>query len=129
MATTEVTRTAAARNAAADAVVDLLDVNAPGKLIIMKADETVLSEHALSNPAFGAASGGVATASAIGDDTSANASGTAALFKCEDGNALEVFRGSVGEAGSGEALIVSSTNVVAGTKVSVASLTYTAPNP
>ena len=94
---TDLTRSTAARNAAADAVVDLLDVNAPGKLVIMEADETVLSEHALSNPAFGAAAAGVATAGAIGDDTSANATGTAALFKCEDGNALEVFRGSVPE--------------------------------
>lgn len=124
---TDLTRSAAARNAAADAVVDLLDVNAPGKLVIMEADDTVLSEHALSNPAFGAAAGGVATAGAIGDDAAANASGTAALFKCEDGNGLEVFRGSVGL--SGEALNLNSLSIVAGTTVSVSSLTYTAPNP
>ena len=124
---TDLTRSDAARNAAANAVVDLLDVNAPGKLVIMEADDTVLSEHALSNPAFGAAAAGVATAGAIGDDASANATGTAALFKCEDGNALEVFRGSVGV--SGEALNLNSLSIVAGTTVSVSSLTYTAPNP
>jgi len=129
MATTDITRSDAAKNAAADAVVDLLDVNAPGKMIIMESDDTVLSEHALSNPAFGASSGGVATAGAIGDDTAANASGTAALAKFEDGNALEVFRCSVGEAGSGCGVIVNSTNIVATTKVSVASVTYTEPDP
>ena len=123
----DLTRSAAARNAAADAVVDLIDVNAPGKLVIMEADDTVLSEHAMSNPAFGASAAGVATAGAIADDTSANATGTAALFKCEDGNALEVFRGSVGT--SGEALNLNSLSIVALTTVSVSSLTYTAPDP
>ena len=124
---TSLTRSAAARNAAANAVVDLLDVNAPGKLIIMTAADVVLSEHALSNPAFGAAAAGVATAGAIGDDTAANATGTAALYKVEDGNALEVWRGSVGL--TGEALNLNSLSTVAGTTVSVSALTYTAPNP
>ncbi|HUX58634.1 MAG TPA: hypothetical protein VMV77_16810 [Bacteroidales bacterium] len=124
---TSLTRSAAARNAAANAVVDLLDVNAPGKLIIMTAADVVLSEHALSNPAFGAAAAGVATAGAIGDDTAANATGTAALYKVEDGNALEVWRGSVGL--TGEALNLNSLSIVAGTTVSVSALTYTAPNP
>jgi len=124
---TSLTRSTAARNAAANAVVDLLDVNAPGKLIIMTAADVVLSEHALSNPAFGAAAAGVATAGAIGDDTAANATGTAALYKVEDGNALEVWRGSVGL--TGEALNLNSLSIVAGTTVSVSALTYTAPNP
>lgn len=124
---TDLTRSTAARNAAVDAVVDLIDVNTPGKLVIMTAADAVLSEHAMSAAAFGAAANGIATAGAIGDDTSANATGTAALFKCEDGNALEVFRGSVGL--SGEALNLNSLSIVAGTTVSVSALTYTVPNP
>jgi hypothetical protein len=128
LATTDLTFGTGALNAAVDAVVDLVDVNGPGKLIIMESDDTVLAELTMSNPAFGASTAGVATANAITKDDSANATGTAAKFKIEDGNALSVIQGSVGIAASGEALILNTTSIVAGIDVEVSALTITLPN-
>jgi hypothetical protein len=128
LATTNLTFGTGALNAAVDAVVDLVDVNGPGKLVIMESDDTVLAELVMSNPAFGASTAGVATANAITKDDSANATGTAAKFKIEDGNALSVIQGSVGIAASGEALILNTVSIVAGIDVEVSALTVTLPN-
>jgi hypothetical protein len=90
---------------------------------------TVLAELALSNPAFGAAAdaapGATATANAISDDTSANATGTATFFRLLDRNGTPRVQGSVGT--SGEALNLNTTSIVAGATVSVTSLTVTMP--
>jgi len=80
------THAQAALQAATDAVVDLIDVGAGanGTLELLD-DTTVLSAHAFSATAFGAANaGGVATAAAIGDDTDADATGTADKAKIKD---------------------------------------------
>jgi len=61
----------AARNAACDAIVDLLDVgsaDANGDLVIQTSGDVEVATLALSNPAFGDAVGGVATANTISDD-------------------------------------------------------------
>jgi hypothetical protein len=121
-----VTLATAARNAAADAVVDLLDAGATsGKLIIKNAGGTKLAELVMDKPAFGAATAGVATASTISDDASADATGTAATFEAQDSDGNVVYTGSVGT--SGEALNLNTTAIVAGTKVSITALTYTQP--
>lgn len=117
----------AARNAACNAIVDLLDVgttDANGDLVIMTSGDVEVATLALSNPAFGAAATGVATASAISSDTNATG-GTAALFKMQDRDNTEVFRGSVGT--SGAELNLSSVAIGAGDTVSVSSFTVTMP--
>ena len=74
-----------ARNAACDAIVDLVDGGAGAGTLAIRtgspptnpadADSgTLLGTLTFSDPAFGAASGGTATASAITSDTNADAS-------------------------------------------------------
>ncbi len=117
----------AARNAAANALVDLLDVgttDANGDLVIQTSGDVEVATLALSNPAFGAAAAGVATANAISDDTSATG-GTAANFILQDRDNVEVMRGDV--ATSGAELNLSSVTIGAGDTVSVSALTVTMP--
>jgi len=127
--------------AAADAVVDLVDGGAGAGLLRIydgsvptDADtalsgNTLLAELTMSDPAFGNAAdggpGGLATASAIGDETSAPATGTATFFRMVDSNALAVMQGAVGTAGA--ELNLNSVSISTGVTVSVSSFTYTQP--
>lgn len=80
MALTHVT---AVRNTLADACVDLIDAGTTdpnGDLVIMTSADAEVATLPCSDPAFGAAAAGTATANAISDDTDA-AGGTAAKFK------------------------------------------------
>src|SRR5215216_7185714 len=101
--------TTAARNAAADAVVDLVDVGGAGSLRIysgtMPTDantalsgNTLLAQLTMSATAFGSAAAGVATAAAITQDSSADATGTATFFRILSGGATVVMQGSAGTA-------------------------------
>lgn len=121
------TLTTAARNAACNAIVDLIDggtTDANGDIVIMTSGDVEVATLAMSNPAFGAAATGVATAAAISDDTSATG-GTAALFKVQDRDNTEIFRGTVGT--SGADLNLSSVTIGASDTVSISSLTVTVP--
>jgi hypothetical protein len=125
-----------ARSAAADAVVDLIDAGAAaGTLKIYSGSVgttandtpagTLLATVAWADPAFGAASSGVATAT---DPASVNASatGTAGCFLVEDSNGNNVFDGTVTATGGGGDLTLSSTSLVSGSPVDITSFTYTA---
>lgn len=115
----------AARNAACDAIVDLCDAGAgAGKLVIRTSGDVEVATLTLSDPAFGAAATGVATASAITSDTSATG-GTAAKFTLEDSTGAVVMTGTVGT--SGAELNLSSTTIGAGATVAVSSFTVTVP--
>lgn len=125
-----ITLTANARNAACDGIVDLVDAGAgAGTLEIKTAASTVAgtSEAAtltFTDPAFGAAAAGVATASAITDDTNATG-GTASDYTVFDSNSAAVWQGSVST--SGADLNLSSTTIGASDTVSISSLTLTVP--
>lgn len=127
MALTHVT---AIRNGLANLVVDAIDVGtgvAAGYITISTAAFSVLlATLPFSNSAFGAATGGVATASAITSDTNADNTGTAAVFKINDRDAAEVLRGTVTATGGGGDIQLSSVSIVAGDTVSISSMTYTA---
>lgn len=123
-----ITHTTTARNGLANYLVDLLDAgttDAQGDLVIMTAADGEIAVLPLSNPAFGAAVAGVAPAGTITDDTTALA-GTAALFKLQDRDNVEVVRGTVTATGGGGDIELTSINIGAGDTVSVTSLTYTA---
>lgn len=125
------THTSGARNAAANAVVDLLDVgttDATGDMAFAKADDTVLVTCNFSNPAFGNAASGVATAAAISTGTvgASITSQTIAKVILRDRNNAEVLRGTVAQSSGGD-VNLSSVVVSTGDTVSVSSLTYTAP--
>ena len=126
-----VTHTTAVRNELANLVVDHCDDGAgAGKLIIratgtVAAPGTEVATLTFSDPAFGAAASGIATASAITDDTNATG-GTAATATLEDDSTNIAAHCSVGT--SGEDINLSSVSIGAGDTVSISSLTYEAPN-
>lgn len=121
MATLEV----AARNAACDAIVDLIDAGAgPGTLVFQTSGDVEVATLTFSDPAFGAAVAGVATAGAITSDTSATG-GVIAQASIFDSNASKVLEASVGV--SGAEINLSSLTIGAGDTVSMSSLTLTVP--
>lgn len=89
--------------------------------------QVLLAEGRWNATAFGASSGGVATAAAITSDSSANATGTASWFRAlkSDGTTA-VFDGSVGT-GTND-LVLNTTSIVSGAAVAISAFTYTA-NP
>lgn len=127
----------AAASAAADAVVDMIDAGAGAGTIKLysgtiptNADtavgaQTLLATLTFSDPAFGAASNGVATANAITSDTSADATGTATWARVETSAPATVMDLTVGT--SGEDINLNTNSIVAGATVAITSLTYTQP--
>ena len=124
-----VTHTETVRNALADYVVDLCDVGGTGNLVI-RATGTVASPGTeiatlpFSATAFGAATGGVATANAITADSSATG-GTAATATLEGGGGGIAAHCAVGASGSD--INLSTVTIPALATVSISALTYTAP--
>src|SRR5687767_9486019 len=128
----------ASQNAAADGVVDRLDLGSAAARLRIYAGtrpttvndalsgNTLLAELVMSDPAFGAAAAGVATAGAISSDTSADATGTGSFFRMGqfDGSVFTPeLQGEVGTAGAD--LNLSTTSIAAGGTVQVTSFTYT----
>ena len=123
-----VTHPAAVRNTIADTVVDLIDAGAgAGTLEIQTGGSVEVATLTFSDPAFGNAAAGVATAAAITSDTNATG-GTAAQFVIQDSNSTAVINGSVTATGGGGDIQLSSVAIGAGDTVQITSLTYTAPN-
>jgi len=124
----QITHVTAIRDAMVDLVVDAIDAgttDTTGDLVIMTSgDVPVATLTWTATPAFGASASGTATMNAINDDTNA-AGGTAALFKFQDRDNSEVFRGIVGTVG--EDLNLSSLDIGATDTVAVTSFTYTGP--
>lgn len=87
---------------------------------------TLLAELTCSDPAAGAAASGVLTFSAITQDASANATGTATWFRMVDSTGTFVLDGNVGTSGSD--LNLTSTSITATEPVSISSATITAGN-
>ncbi len=119
-----VTHSTAARNAAANAVLALLNVGGAGTLVFLTTGLTVLASLALSNPAAPSASSGSATFNAI-TNAIAGATGTATVFQLRDNSGTTQVTGSVGN-GSGGDINMSSNVVTTGDTVSITSLSYSA---
>ena len=121
-----VTHVTAARNAAADAVVDRLDLgstDSTGDLAFATSADAVLCTCNFSATAFGSASSGVATAATISQGTVATG-GTIAKAFFRDRNNAEVFRCAVSTSGSD--INLSSVTVAINDTITISSLTYTA---
>lgn len=128
---------AATRNAEADAAVDRLDAGAgPGTCKVYtgaqpaSADDaatgTLLATFTLSDPAFGSAAAGVATANAIAT-VQAAASGTAGWFRAADSAGNTCWDGSATASGGGGNLQLDDVSPTAGQDISITSWTYTVP--
>ena len=125
----------ASRNAACDAIVDLLDVGGTGTIQIRTgaqptnvsdaAQGTLLGTLTFSATAFGAAATGVATAAAITSDTSADNSGTAGHARNLNGGGTIHSDATCGQ-GSGDYNFDNNV-VVAGGIIAVSSMTLTVP--
>lgn len=110
-----------ARNAAADAVVDLLD---GGTLVFKTSGDVEVATLTFGTPAFGAAASGVATANSITSDSSATGGTTTKAVFVTSG-AANVLTCTVGT--SGADINLDNNVVSAGVTVAVTSLTYTQP--
>lgn len=120
--------TAAARNAATNAVVDLLDIGAGtnGTLEILTSADVVLATFTLDATAFGASAAGVATMGGLPKTVAAGATGTAAKYFIKDQDGTEVWRGTVTATGGGGDATIDNVSIVSGQNVTVNTFTYTA---
>jgi hypothetical protein len=124
----------ATRNAMLDAITTavgsngLLDIYSgtqPASPTTAITTQTLLAQLACSATFAAAASSGVLTASAITQDSSANASGTATWYRLKTSGGTGVVDGTVGTTSSD--LVLNTASIVSGGPVSVTSFTYTAP--
>lgn len=115
----------AVRTLACDAMVDSIDAGAgAGTFVVETSGDVEIATLTFSDPAFGGASNGVATASAITSDTNATG-GTAAQVSVYDSTAAKKWEWDAGT--SGTSIIMSSTAVGAGDTVACSALTVTMP--
>ncbi len=122
-----VTHPTATRNLMCDLVVDQLDLNTPpAKLIMQSAASATVATLTFSNPAFGAAASGTATAAAITSDTAA-VGGTITKAELRQGGATPIILCSVTATGGGGDIQMNSVIISAGQTVAITSLTYSAP--
>jgi len=134
----------ASQQAAADAVVDRIDVgvtNATGRLRIYTGSQpadaddaatgTLLVEILLANPAYGAAAtSGAAALLGTPRSAGATAAGVAGWFRVIDRNVAGVFDGNIratADADTGQELVLDNTNIASGQTVNISSLSYTQP--
>lgn len=119
------THPTAVRNGIADFVVDRVDAGpGAGTLEFQTAGGAEVATLTFSDPAFGAASGGTATANAITDDSNATG-GTVTQFVVKDSTGAEVFSGTAGDVGT-EEIVLSNATIAASDAVSCSSFTYSA---
>lgn len=128
----------AARNGACNGIVDLLDAGAGAATLSIRtgappanvadADSgTLLATLTFSDPAFGNAATGVATASSITSDTNADNTGDAGHFRAKDSDANTVFQGTAGEAADTPDMVFDEKSIVAGGTVACTAMTVTVP--
>ena len=117
----------AARNAACDAVVDLVDVGGGGKVVIKTAGASVLATIPTAATAFGSASTGIATAASLPLSANASASGTAATYEVQNNAGTVIWSGTVSATGGGGDMQLSTTTITSGQPVSITSWTHTQP--
>lgn len=126
----------ASQNAACNAIVDLIDAGAGAGTIQIRsgtqpasandaATGTLLATLTFSDPAFGNASSGIAAASAITADSSADATGTASWARVLDSDSNVIMDCDVGT--SGATINLNSVSITAGGNVSITSMTVTMP--
>jgi len=124
------TLSTAIRNAMVDAATNFLDsgvTDANGDFVLMTALDVEVATLPLSNPAFAGSVNGVANANAIASDTSATG-GIAALFKMQNRDNAEGFRGTVTGTGGGGDVEATNPNIAANDTVQVTGTpTFTQP--
>lgn len=130
----------AAQQAAADAIVDLIDADAgAGTLKIYSGAQpasandavagTLLAVLTFTTTAFGSADvAGTAAAATITGDSSADETGTATWARIEDNSGDNVFDCNVGEAADDAFITLGETDIIAGGGVNVTAFNITMPS-
>lgn len=127
----------AARNAAADAIVGLIDAGAAAGYVEIRsgaqpasvgdaATGTLLATVTLADPAFGAAAGGTATANASAT-VQGLTDGQAGWFRVYDDNDVAIIDGSCTATGGGGDMQLNTTTISTGVDVDITSWTITMP--
>ena len=131
-----------ARNGGCDGIVDLFDGGTPPATMAIRTGSpetnvsdasggTLLGTVTFSNPAFGSASTGVATANAITSDSNADNSGVAGHFRAYQGAAGDtaaLCQGTAGDAGDAPVdMQFDNKTIVAGGVIAISSMTVTVP--
>ncbi len=119
------TLSTAARNAACDAVVDLVDAGTPPGRILLRASSTTIATINFENTAYGAASTGVATAASFPKSATAAATGVMDNYVIENNAGTDIITGTVGE--SGADINFDNNDINSGQTVTLSSLTHTQP--
>jgi hypothetical protein len=115
-----------ARNASCDATVDLIDVGAGTATFVCRdSGGTTLVTLNLPNPAFGAASSGVATALGVPISANAVATGTLNNYRVLSRGSVHLWSGAIGT--SGAELIVDNLSITSGQTLILTSWTHTVP--
>lgn len=131
----------ASQQAAADAVVDRIDVGGAGSLKIYSGSQpadadttpsgTLLVTIALASTAYGSANpSGVAALAGTPRSGTGAAAGTAGCFEVVSGGGSKVFAGAVratADTNNGEELVLDNKVIAVGQTVNIASLNYTQP--
>jgi hypothetical protein len=118
------TLSTAARSAACDAVVDLVDGGSgAGKLKIRTSGAALLVEIDLADPAFGAASAGVATAADLPKAGVATGSGTADNAEVTDSDDTVIWSGTLAAMG----ITLDNTSINVDQTVTITAFTHTQP--
>lgn len=125
-----VTHSAAAQNAATDAVTALLGTTAKIKLRISPSSVgspgTAAATLAFANPAFGASSSGTATAGTITSDTTAAGNASAVAYASLETGAGTIVIHCAVAASASDINLSNGLTIASGDTVSCSSLTYAA---
>ena len=129
----------AAQNAACNAVVDLVDGGSGAGYVEIRsgsqpatantaATGSVLATITYSDPAFGSASSGTATADITPALTvAASATGTAGWFRVYDSAAAGIYDGNITVTGGGGDMTVNTTSLVSGVDFTITAQSVTMP--
>jgi hypothetical protein len=123
-----ITHSTAVRTALATAVRSAIDGGGgAGKIEIYTAARATLLGTCTCAATSGTLASGVLTFGAIAQDTSADATGTAALFDVKDFAGATIFSGTITATGGGGDMTMPSVSITAAEPIQVTSLTYSAP--
>lgn len=106
------------------ALIRIYSGTAPANADTALAGNTLLAELTCSDPSASPSATKTLTLSAITQDSSANATGTATFFRLVDSTGLAVLQGDVTATGGGGALEMNTTSIITGGPVQITNASF-----